>query len=204
MHRPFNFSLAVSFFVSLTLTLLAARAGAMDGSLDVTEGALKVIRTDGFKARFYVGKSPAQVTFTNGKLYLTVTRKDVRTDAELTLPRGTVIPENGEVTIDGSKAGQTFNVAGSISTERKDSPKYNDYEACTYYRREWVCEGYGRDQYCRWEEVPVRGDREVEYYFQTKTVSYALGLASPGEGRARFDGQATSSKKIYTYEGRCR
>lgn len=195
------FSIALILFAPI---LFALPAFALDGSLEVTEGALKVVRTDGFKARFYAGKYPAQVTFNNGKLYLTVTRKDVRTDAELTLPRGTTIPANGTIAIDGVKAGQAFNVDGTIATDVKDSPKYNDYEACTYYRREWVCEGYGRDEYCRWEDVPVRGDREVEYYFQTKTVTYALNFPSPGEGKARFGGQATSTKKIYTYEGRCR
>lgn len=187
-----------------TLTLsVPAFALSVDGTLEVQQGALKVVRTDGFKARFYQGKYTSQLSFQSGKLYLVIHRKDVRTDAELKLPAGFALPENGDFKIDGVKAGQAFNVDGTIGTAITDSLPRREYESCTYYRREWVCEGR-YDEYCRWEDVPVQGDREVEYFVRTKTVTLAIDLPSPGEGRATFAGAERSSKKIYTYEGRCR
>lgn len=195
------FKRSLLLFVTALVTV-SAPVFAIDGTLEVRQGALKVVRTDGFKARFYPGKYSSQVSISGGKFFLTIIRKEVRTDAELSLPAGFALPENGSFKLAGAPAGQAFNVDGAIGTAVTDSAPQREYEPCTYYRREWVCEGHYHPR-CHWEDVPVRGDREVEYFLRTKTVTLALELPSPGEGTANFDGAESGTRKIYTYEGRC-
>ena len=196
-------------FVLAAFTLLGTLLGslpalAVDGVLEVKSGSLRVTREDGMKSHFYTGKYPAQIEFRDKAAYLTITRKDVRTDAVLKYPEGAQVPASGEISLDGSKTGQTFSIGGTIATHVENSETYQDQESCTYYVREWVCEGYGHDRYCYWADIPVQGLRRVEYHFVTKTVTLQLNLSSNNGGASEFNGQKVTKNKVYTYEGRCR
>lgn len=194
--------------VLLTLSMLsiffpAVSAFAVDGTLSVKSGSLRVKRDDGFKVSFYEGNYRAELNFADRKAYLTVHRNDIRTDATLDFPAGASIPENGVIDLDGFKTGQTFKINGSIRTIKDETPTQRESEACTYYERRWVCEGYGRRRHCYWENVPVQGYRTVEFYYLTKTSTLDLSLNSNTGGPVDFDGRSVSRKKIYTYEGVC-
>lgn len=190
-------------FIFLVFFLISPFAQAMEGIYEVTSGSLRILRSDGFKTHFYPGKYKGSLSFEEKKAFLQLERKDIRTDATLLFPAGAGVPENGEIFLDGYRTGQTFRIAGNIRTERSQSPLERGNEGCTFYRREWVCRGWGPDRYCRWEEVPRQGYRVVEFYYLTKTITLALDLESNNEGKAKFNGRETSKRKIYTYEGDC-
>ena len=62
--------------------------------------------------------------------------------------------------------------------------------------------GYGSDYSCRWVSYPARGEREVEYYYETRTVSLNLSLDSH-TGESSFSGKDMSRRKLYTMQGNC-
>jgi hypothetical protein len=190
------------YFLFLAV-LFSSPAWGVSGALEVKSGSLRLKREDGFKTHFYPGKYGSELTFKDKKAYLTLHRKGIRTDAILTFPAGSQIPENGKISLDGFRTGQTFRIDGDITTLVSRTQNVREREGCTYYRREWVCRGWGYDRYCDWEMYPVDGLREVEYFFQTKKVSLALELSSDNQGKAVFNGTETAKKKIYTYEGAC-
>jgi hypothetical protein len=188
----------------LSLLLLSTSAFAMSGTLEVKTGSLRVQRVDDkMKVHFYPGRYKTDITFQDRKAYVKIERKDILTYAEMALPAGTEIPDNGEIFIDGAKAGQTFSIRGTSATVRDDSAKQRGHESCVYYRREWVCHGHRRHRYCDWETVPVHGEQEVEYFFRTTTRTLALGLDSNTGGVADFNGKSTDKDKIYTHKGDC-
>lgn len=188
--------------LALSLFTLPALA-AIDGTVEVKSGSLRVMREDGMKVNFYPGKYKAQVSFDRDKAYLMVERKDVRTDAVVKFPANAQVPENGAVSIDGFATGQTFSINGDISTQRDRSETMRDREACTYQRQEWVCHGWGHHRECGWETVVIQGSRHVEFFYETKTVKLALNFDSRNGGVSSFAGQSVDRKKEYTYVGEC-
>lgn len=190
-------------FILFALFLCSPLAQAMEGIYEVTNGSLRILRNDGFKTHFYPGKYKGEINFKEGKAFLRLDRNEISTDATLTFPAGAQIPDNGEIFLDGYRTGQTFRIGGTISTARSQTSPERGSEGCTYCRREWVCRGWGRDRYCRWEEVPTQGYRTVEFFYLTKTVTLALDLESNNEGKGKFNGRETSKRKVYTYEGEC-
>ncbi len=176
----------------------------MQGNLVVRSGALRVQREDGFKVRFYSGTYRSEVDFGSGILNLTVYRKDVRTDIPIRLPIGNGLPENGEFDWSPEQLRQTFSLKGTVSTTRSQTSTIHDIESCVYYRREWVCEGHGHHGgRCHWEEVPVQGTRDVEYYFLTTSVQLSCILRSSADGQGELTTQSVNREKIYTFRGEC-
>lgn len=190
-------------FFALALSILSLPAFALDGTLDVKSGSLRVMREDGMKVSFYPGKYKAQVSFDRDKAYLMVERKDVRTDAVVKFPAGAQVPENGAVRIDGFATGQTFSMAGEISTVRDRTETERGFEGCTYSRRDWICHGWGHHRECGWETIVINGSREVEFHYETKTVNLSLKLDSRNGGDSSFGGRSVSRKKEYTFVGEC-
>lgn len=190
-------------FFSFIVLVLSSTALAMPGTLQVTKDSLRILRDDGFKTHFYQGQYSADLTIKNQKLYLTVERKGVTTNATMKIPAGTSIPTNGAFSIAGTTTGQTFDVNGDITTKEDTTSPERSHEACTYYRDEWVCYGYGRERQCYWESVAYQGYQEVEYYFLTRTVTLASLLRSNNGGEGHFNGRTSERKKIYTYRGPC-
>lgn len=175
----------------------------MTGTLKVDSGSLRVQRDDGFKVHFYQGQYPMEIQFKSGKAYLSITRKDIKTDVIVNIPNGSSIPDNGEIKIEGTKSGQTFDIGGQISTDIQNSQNVSELESCTYVRQVWVCRYQGHHQYCSWEDELAQGYRSVDYYYQTKNVQLSLELDSNNGGNAQFDGRSSGRQKIYTYQGQC-
>lgn len=188
---------------AILAALSTTTALAMPGTLEVKSGSFRVQREDSMKVNFYAGRYRSDISFEGGVMHLMVERKEVRTDAQLRLPSGTAIPENGAIEIDGFRTGQTFAVKGTISTTRANTAPVKEHEGCVYHRQEWVCHGWGHHQQCYWETVPVQGLRPVEYYFETKTVTLALALDSRNGGVSGWNGRETARRKIYTFQGQC-
>lgn len=194
----------MKFLTALITTLIGSSALATQGSLEVTVDSLRIERTDGLKSHFFKGKYESSLSFKNQKAYLTIIRKDVRTDAEVKIPAGANIPDNGAFAIDGTKTGQTFDITGTVATTRDQSPTYLEQESCSWNEEEYVCRGRGRRRECRWETVRRYGYREVEFHYLTTLMKLNTELLSDNGGKAKFSGQETSRQKIYTHVGFCR
>lgn len=180
---------------------LSTPAFAIPGTLEVSNGSFRVKREDGMKVNFYAGKYKSDLSWDRGTLHLMVERKEVRTDAELSLAGG--IPENGAVEIDGFRTGQTFAVKGTISTVRQSTESVREQESCVWYRQEWICHGWGPHRQCGWEQIAVQGWKPVEFHFETKTVRLDLALDSRNGGVSAWRGQETDRRKVYTFQGQC-
>jgi|GEM_PF-6024331 len=202
-------SISANFFKVLSTALVALalvvphQVFAMAGQLSIQEGALRVQRDDGFKVRFYKGSYTAKMDWNNRLFNLAVDRKDITTRIEIPIAAGLQLPANGSFSIPASKSGQTFNFSGTVETKISDSAPIREYEPCTYYQREWVCYYNGRYEECGWEDVAVQGSREVEFYYQTKTVNLSATLASPPEGQGQLKGREVRRNKIYNFQGQC-
>lgn len=187
-----------------TLLLATPLCLATPGTLEVTVDSLRIQRDDGLKTHFFKGKYEASLSFKDRKAYLSIIRKDIRTDATVTLPQGVVIPENGAFTIAGTKTGQTFDIEGQVNTTKDQSPTYMDIEYCQWERDEYVCRGRGRHRQCRWETVFYDGRRDIEYHYLTTSRKLNTQLLSDNGGKAQFSGQENDRKKVYTHIGFCR
>lgn len=184
-------------------TLFALSAGAVSGPLTVTKDSLRIQRDDGFKVHFYKGTYPAELVFKDNRLYLSITRKDIRTDATLVIPAGQGLPENGSFNIDGTKTGQTFSVQGLVNTTKNRSADFIENETCSYDREEYVCRGRGRRRECGWELVRYTGQREVEFHFVDTDRELKADLLSNNGGQAEFSARESWRQKNYTYVGAC-
>ena len=175
----------------------------MEGSLDVSSGSVRVKRDDGFYVRFYPGSYRTRFTDQGDRIYFTIDRKGVSTGVTVIVPRGQQIPDNGQIQIDSTRTGQGFDIVGSAATKTEDSALVRTDESCIYYRREWVCDHRPHGNYCRWEDVPYQGWRDVEYFDRVRTKDVLLTLDSPGIGSGSFAGRDITRERIYTYVGRC-
>jgi len=190
--------------LSLLLLALPLPSLAMEGTATVKSGSWRVQREDdGMKVNFYPGRYKTTLDFGRGILHFAVERNGITTRAQLKVPAGASLPDNGPISIDGFRTGQTFAARGDIQTVRANTPEESGSESCVYYRDEWICRGHGRWRECGWERIPTQGYQRVRYYFETKTVTLRLALDSRNGGDASFDGNSRSSKKIYTYQGAC-
>jgi hypothetical protein len=176
---------------------------AMEGTLSVSNGSLRVVRDDGFKVHFYPGKYQSEIELQDDRALIVVYRNGIRTDINLNYPRGTRLPDSGHISIDGATTGQTFSISGDRSVTTTDSNPVRTWEDCTFSRTEWVCEGYGRHQRCEWRSVRYRGTQDVEYFVRTMDVDLQLGLKSNNGGLAEFAGQTSRQNKIYLFRGQC-
>jgi hypothetical protein len=183
--------------------VLSLQSQALQGSLEVTQDSLRVVREDGFKVHFYKGEYLSKLTWKKGTAYLSIVRKDITTNSVLKFPPGESIPENGNFSIDGSKTGQTFKLEGSISTQKVNSETIQEQESCQYSQEEYVCRGRRRQE-CGWETVWYSGLRRVEFYYQTKTTELLSSLISDNGGRGEWSGKSKERNKVFTFIGKCR
>ena len=193
----------MAFLLSYLILVSTNMAFAMNGELVVQTGSLRLQREDGMKTSFYPGNYHAQIFFYGDRANIMIDRRGARTDAILNYPAGTVIPENGTIDIDGFATGQTFAITGTASTVVGRSENTRGTEECFYDRQEWVCGGFGSNYECNWVSRPVKGQREVEYYFESRIFEVSLNLDSHTGGVATFSGKDMNRRKLYTFQANC-
>lgn len=121
----------------------------------------------------------------------------------LDLPKKLNIPSNGEFSIPAQDLGQSFGAAGRAETNVTDGPIRQEYENCTYQKREYVCYVVNGQHVCREEIRTVWGRRHVEYQERNTDQKMAVNFGQGDNIFATFNGQRAFTEKIYRYQGQC-
>ncbi len=124
---------------------------------------------------------------------------------ELNVPRGKEVPETGVFTLSAQESGQPFDLTAQTETVIDRTPEQREQESCQITYHETVCGVVGNPpQYTCWTETHYRyGWQEVVYYLKTTRQSMQSEITQAGQSAATFEGERSSSEKIYTYKGIC-
>lgn len=122
----------------------------------------------------------------------------------LDLPKKLNVPNNGTFEISAADLGQNFSAQGGAATNITDSEIRTGYESCTYQRRETVCYPVNNQVVCREELRTVYGQQYVEYFDRRTDQRINMNfIDSQNALLADFNGQRSSTERIYRYKAQC-
>jgi hypothetical protein len=114
------------------------------------------------------------------------------------------LPQDGDFTIPAADLAQSFNAVGHSDTRVTDGGIHQEWESCTYQRRETRCFS---DQHghvvCQDYWVTAYGRQYVEYQLQTTDKSLTVNFERDGNVLATLAGQKSYTERFVRFQGQC-
>jgi len=151
------------------------------------------------------GKYDARISFSGCcDLTLTLNPKSFRRQTyQMTLPKNAGLPKHdGNFYLRGHEINQSFDLAGDIKSETKNTEVVKRYETCQFQDLETICDSSGCYTYTVWRT----GWQWLEYYNQITTVTMNAEFKIPKQNQTLgyFNGSDSFVEKVVLYEGPCR
>jgi len=196
---------------SLAFIMLGACNG-LKGEMTVESG---ITLTSGKKEiSIQAGSYPSEIIYKkNKRLDIKIKRLDGKRmgtfrfnlPQELDLEALIESPDDSRTFVGSDQNGQNYDLEIVSEKTVEESERYRGWEMCSSLRRVRRCHWEDGRRRCWWDRDYGRGERRVEYFFETTHHTMTCNLHEPGvvETIAVASGERTVTQKVYTYWGIC-
>jgi hypothetical protein len=181
----------------------------------IVKSTLKVNQTLNIKAmtkptsvNLNAGEYPTSLDINNARIKATVSSANSKAVTfQLLLPKKTVIPTNGTLSLTSKQSGQPFDTTIVVQTAIQNGADTRQIESCTVDYTDYECGvgGYPPHTICQPVMRTRWGSHLVEYHTRTynRQVHASLLVAGANEPAATIEGARVDSEKVYTRNDIC-
>jgi len=122
------------------------------------------------------------------------------------VPKGTKLPQNGQVVIESKHLKQNYKAVGNFTTVINDGPERREFESCSYTEWEQVCTRLPRGgMSCHTVPRTRWGRRDVEYFMRDVERDFEISLYEDAydQPAAIYTGEHNYRVRIDRYVGQC-
>lgn len=194
--------------------LLAAAAMMFFTACDPFEGVLSV--KEPMTVQHWDGENYVQVALPVGDLAAKIefpSKNQINISTKINGKKKTLklvtakklsLPENGPINIPAADLAQNFSAVGKSETVVTDGGIHQDYQSCTYQRRETRCWTNPKGQVvCQDVWVTVNGRQWVEYQLRNTEKTIAVDFVKDNNVLASLSGQKAYSERLVRFQGQC-
>ncbi len=190
--------------LAIAVLFLTAGCNELEGTLTAIQD-LEILKNGRVDQVIPAGRYEAEIENDTKKNRLEIELENDNGDdykIKYTYPEGYTFPETGRFEISKDKSNQSYDMAGMNRRTVETSEVMVGYESCrTEGYQQCFYDQWGRP-HCRW--VYHWGQRRIEYRDVTTRQTTYVELMDNGVVVATMDGDRSSVRREYLYQGFCR